>query len=68
MGRAIADYSRAVELDPQHAAAYTTRAIAYDLKGEKEKAVADFKQALVLSNDQDLCHEVEQRLELFAGQ
>ena len=45
---AITELSKALELDPKLASAYSNRGIAYARKGEYEKAVADYEQALSL--------------------
>ncbi len=42
---AIADYSKAIELDPEFADAYEDRAEAEKLKGDVKGAEADLKQA-----------------------
>ena len=44
--RAIADFSEAIRLDPQNAAAYRNRGLGYDNKGERDRAIADFDQAI----------------------
>lgn len=46
--RAIAEYSRAIELDPEHAPAYASRAWAYFDKGLPKPALADAKKAVEL--------------------
>ena len=43
---AIAHYSRAINLYPGYARAYFNRATAYENKGKREKAEADYTQAL----------------------
>jgi tetratricopeptide (TPR) repeat protein len=45
---AMADFSRALELDPQSADAYLQRADAKEKKGDDDGAIADFNQALTL--------------------
>jgi tetratricopeptide (TPR) repeat protein len=40
--RAIADYSRAIELDPQSAIAYNNRGVARAVAGEPRNAIADY--------------------------
>ena len=44
--RAIADYDRALRVDPNYAAAYMNRAIAYEKMGNLERAMADFDHAI----------------------
>ena len=45
---AIADYTKAIELNPDYAEAYHTRGNAHRDKGDLEKAIADYTQMLVL--------------------
>lgn len=49
--RAIDDFSRAVELEPQMAAAYSYRAEAYRLIGQTDQAISDANRSLGLSGD-----------------
>ena len=49
---AIADYAKIVELLPNHADGYTNRGYAYQLNGEREKAIADYRKALSLDPTQ----------------
>jgi tetratricopeptide (TPR) repeat protein len=51
-GRAIADYSQAILLNPKLEVAFYNRGNAYDKKGEYDRAIADFNQAILL-NPQD---------------
>jgi len=44
--RAIADYDRALRVDPDYAATYMNRAIAYQKMGDLDRAIADFDQAI----------------------
>lgn len=46
--RAIADYNRAIELDPKLAFAYSGRADAYKDRGELDRAIADYNRAIEL--------------------
>ena len=43
--KAIDDYTKAIELDPQGAYAYKNRGLAYKNLGEHQKAIDDFYQA-----------------------
>ena len=43
---AIADYDKAIALDPNVALAYTNRGGAYYMKGDKDQTIADFCKAL----------------------
>ncbi|MGD1701691.1 tetratricopeptide repeat protein [Dapis sp. BLCC M229] len=40
--KAIADYDRAIQLDPEFVYAYLNRGLTYNDRGEYEKALADF--------------------------
>jgi len=46
---AIADYNRAIELNPQDAGAYNNRGIAKKNKGDLDGAIADFNRAIELN-------------------
>jgi len=48
LGPAIADYSKAIELDPKFAPAYNARGITYAKKGDPDRAIADFDNAIEL--------------------
>jgi len=45
---AIADYDKAIALDPNVALAYTNRGSAYYRKGEYERAIADHSKAIAI--------------------
>ena len=45
---AIADYNRAIELDPKYAAAYYNRGLAKKAKGDLDGAIADYNRAIEL--------------------
>jgi tetratricopeptide (TPR) repeat protein len=46
--RAIADYNKAIKLDPKYAGAYLNRGAAYYRKGEVDRAIADYNKAIKL--------------------
>ena len=46
--RALADYTRAIELQPNNAMAYTNRGVLYELEGDHERAILDFDRAVEL--------------------
>jgi tetratricopeptide (TPR) repeat protein len=46
--KAIADYTKAIELDPQYTDAYYNRGVSWDNAGEWEKAIADYSKAIEL--------------------
>ena len=47
-GRAIADFSQAIKLDPRHACAYMGRGLALLGKGESARARADLDEAILI--------------------
>jgi tetratricopeptide (TPR) repeat protein/TPR repeat protein len=49
--RAIADYSRAIELDPQSAIAYNNRGVARAVAGEPRNAIADYDCSVAIDPD-----------------
>jgi len=49
---ALADFVRALSLDPELAGAYADRGRAYELKGDRDKAVADYRKSLSLKSRQ----------------
>ncbi len=51
---AIAEYTKAIELDPNFAYAYNNRGVAYKNKGQYDLAIADYNRAIELDpNDAD---------------
>ena len=44
--RAIADYDKAIKLNPRDANAYNNRGFAYGKKGQRDKAISDYRKAL----------------------
>ena len=46
--RAIADYTKAIALDPNYAFAYNNRGLTYEKKGEIDRAIADYTKAIAL--------------------
>jgi tetratricopeptide (TPR) repeat protein len=46
---AIADYTKAISLDPNDATAYTNRGLAYESKGEVDRAIADYTKAIEIN-------------------
>jgi len=49
--RAIAHFSEAIRIDPQHAAAYVLRARAFEQKGDDDQAEADLAKARQINSD-----------------
>src|SRR5262249_60612061 len=54
---AIADYNRAIELDPKYAAAYSNRGIAKQAKGDLDGAITDFSRAIELDPQDLMAHK-----------
>jgi tetratricopeptide (TPR) repeat protein len=44
--KAIADYTKAIEINPQYASAYENRGLAWADKGDYDKAIADYTKAI----------------------
>ncbi|MER8950892.1 tetratricopeptide repeat protein [Mesorhizobium sp. M0959] len=51
--RAIADFDKAISLDPEDASAYYYRGITWALKSDADRAIADFDQAINLDPKSD---------------
>ena len=49
--RAIADYDKAIELNPKLAPAYNDRGNVYSAKGDYDRAIADFDKAIELTQN-----------------
>ena len=49
---ALADFDRALTIDPASAGAYADRGRAYELKGDRDQAIADYRKALSLKSRQ----------------
>src|SRR6516165_4910804 len=48
--RAIADFDRAIELNPDDAVAYDNRGYVYDAKGDQDRAIADYDKSIELDS------------------
>lgn len=48
--RAIADYDKALELDPENPMIYSNRGLSWTAKGDNNRAILDFTKAIVLDN------------------
>jgi len=55
--RAIADFTKALEINPRLAQAYYNRGVAYERKGEYDQAIADYTNALELSPSNDAYYQ-----------
>jgi tetratricopeptide (TPR) repeat protein len=49
--RAIADYNKAIELNPNYAEAYSDRGVTYYYKNDSDQALADYNKAIELKPD-----------------
>jgi tetratricopeptide (TPR) repeat protein len=49
--RAIKDFDKFIELNPQYVRAYSNRGLAYAKKGQYEEAISDYKQVLKINPD-----------------
>ena len=47
--KALADYEKAIDLDPSYDKTYNNRAIIFDKKGQTEEALADYDKAIALN-------------------
>jgi regulator of sirC expression with transglutaminase-like and TPR domain len=60
---AIADYSRAIDLDPNNALLYADRGMAYRGEGKNAEAVADFEKFISLTEDPQLIQMARQLID-----
>ncbi len=65
LDEAIVEFTKAIEIDPNHAWAYVNRANAYAEKGEYKKAMTDLEKVLDLSKE--LSQEAKERLDAAEG-
>jgi len=63
LDKAIADFDKAIELDPNFEEAYCNRGVAYVQKGEVEKAISDLEKCIELSDDPELVEKVQELLD-----
>ena len=54
--RAIEDFDKAIELNPQFAQAYSNRGAAYAARGQYEEAIGEYKQVLKIDPDNVQAH------------
>ena len=52
----IADYDKAIALNPEYANAYYNRGNAYNSKGEYDRAIADYDKAIALNPDDAIAY------------
>jgi len=60
--KAIADYSRAIELIPKEPFLYLGRGKSYSAINDTKKAVADFQKAVTMADKLHLKHQAEELL------
>jgi Flp pilus assembly protein TadD len=63
----MADWGKAIQLKPDDARAYLLRGAAWAEKGETDKAIADFKKVLDLSDDPQLRRYAEGQLQALGA-
>lgn len=66
--QAIADYGKAIELNPWYDSAYSNRGNAYFAKGEFDNAMADYTKAIELNPRNEQAHNNLGTLHLEKGQ
>ena len=59
---AITDLTKGIELNPRYAFAYLIRAQIYEKKNDRDKAIADYRQALALDPARAVARQALQRL------
>ena len=59
---AIAEYDKAIALNPNVVLAYTNRGLAYERKGDKEQAIVDYRKALEINPSDQLTKNNLKRL------
>ncbi|MBA7715771.1 hypothetical protein ES703_124829 [subsurface metagenome] len=62
LDRAIADFNKAIELDPRYAEVYRHRGLVYAEKGDYKAAIADGEQFLKLAPNHPLVPQMRQQL------
>ena len=63
--QAIADYNKAIELNPKDELAYLGRGYAYEMLGKHEQAIADFKIAASLGDQAAQKYLIAKEIEAF---
>ena len=53
LDKAIADFSKAIEIDPKSAIAYNNRGWAYEGKKDYDRAIADYSKAIEIDPKYD---------------
>jgi tetratricopeptide (TPR) repeat protein len=62
LGKALADYTQAIALDPKEAFAYYNRGLLYQKRGERDAAIADFQKARDLFQNPHQIQDASDRL------
>ena len=65
--RAIADFNQVLLLYPKDAAAFNSRGSAYELKGDKVKAIESYRQALAVAQDPQVKELAQRKLKELEG-
>ena len=66
--KAIPDFSKAIELEPNLAQPYFGRGVTYAALGKKAEAIADLERCIELSQEPGLTQQAEQLLEQLRTQ
>ena len=45
----MADYDQAIKIDPRNAYAFNNRGLAFEKRGDRERAIADYRRALKIN-------------------
>lgn len=61
--RVLADYNRAIELDPEYAPAYFHRGVLFYTQGPRENALPDFRRYLELAPEGEFADEATRAIE-----
>ena len=61
--RSVADFTRVLEIDSQNSLAYYSRGYVYERLGNKTQAIADFKQAATLFQQQGNLKDYQEALQ-----
>ena len=64
---AIADLTKAIELDPYSAAAYYGRGLVYKDRRKNDLAITDFRKVVLLTKDPELAKTVMQEIQNLSG-
>lgn len=65
---AIADFNKAIELNPNDANTYLGRGFSFEMSGEQDSAIKDFKHILEISADANIRKLAEDELKKLQGQ